>query len=247
MFKITLYISSRLSYIDIDKLKFPLKNNNDNLNIIISENFNINNVLDLDKMSILDTYINFNGMFSNDYSEIFLKNKVFINNFFNNKSLLSSIYYYNEDYNIFHYSFISKKYNSFYIKQKIDLYNKLYDNDKINKDYGKDLWIVKNINLYNSFDILILNSEELINYDNDNIFILKYLEKSNLINNKKYSLIAHFFIFPKIIKKDNIYVIDYDENNNIKYKLFYYDFLMIKDSFNDIETNSIHIQNIHLV
>lgn len=237
MYKINIYVSERQDHIDFSDVNLDLEN--DKIQVVLHGKENI-----YENLKNLDLYINFNGHFSPDWGDILFDNKVFINNFYIKNFLLGNSHFDNR--NIFPYFFVITQHSKMEIRQKLEIYKILYDKNNIDSDYGKELWIVKSLNTYNSFDTLLLTNEELINYNNNYLYISKYLEKSDIIK-KRYIVVSHCFIYPKIKKINDEYQIIRDDNNNYQYKMFLYDYIMITDDFNNVDNNNIYEKNIKIV
>jgi hypothetical protein len=70
------------------------------------------------------------------------KNFTFIN-FFINSGILGHKNIIQKNIYLYPYSFYIKQFNIQEINKNIKKYNKYYNNNFIHKDFGKDLWIVK--------------------------------------------------------------------------------------------------------
>jgi hypothetical protein len=234
MNKLNVYISkSYKNALDNIDLSFLL-NDKTKINIIYHYNYNNKEYLDL--------VIRHSSRYTFDYLQIFYKNMVFINNFFN-KYLLADIYKYSNDLTLFPFTFVLHKYDKSIIKSYIDIYNDKYNNNDINKYYLNNLWIVRSTYTYNFIDILVLTTEELLNYKNNNIYIQKYLERPLIINNKKHTILTYLILMPKVIFKDNKYIIK-TINNKIKYKIYLHKHIIGRHTINDYQYNNTNLSNI---
>ena len=156
---------------------------------------------------------------------------VFINTFLkynlleNKNTLINNI-------KIFPFSFYLKDFKQDIIKEEINKYNKLYDNNKINKDFGKDYWIVKDNYSNRGIGTIVCKTEDLYKINKKDIVIQKYLEKPHLINNKKVDIRLYLLIIPKIEFKDGKYQIAY-KNNKILLNYYLNNLILFKNSFNE--------------
>ena len=221
--------------------KSIINNLNLNYDLINNEKIDIKYYEDYKEKENLDLNIRHVSNYSSIYIEILYKNKIFINNF-RDKYTITRLYKYSNNLELFPYTFICKYYNRYYIEQNIKYYKKLYNNNKINKCFGIEYWLVKSLNTYNFTDILLLTEEELLNYKSVNIFIQKYLERPLIINKKKHNIKIHIMIFPKIIKKNNKYKIKIKENI-IKYNIFLHKYYMGRYTINDYKYDDNNIYN----
>jgi len=235
MYELNIHISPSYKPIihNID-FNFIIKDNN-KINIIEHDNY--------DNKDKLDLNIRHSCIYSYLYIDSFYNNKVFINTF-RDKHLISHIYEYSDDLTIFPYIFTNNHYSKFYIQQHLDQYNKLYNNNKISKSFGNKYWLVKSQDTFNFIDILLLTDTELLNYNNKNIFIQKYLEYPLINNNKKNTIKAHIMIFPKIININDYYHIKYNDIN-IDYKIYLHKYIMITNTINDYIYNDTSMKNIN--
>jgi hypothetical protein len=148
--------------------------NNYNLENIIFKNKKVNinfiNKFNIDKLKNYDIIIKFQPNYSKDALNIMLKNIVFINTFLkyeileNKNTLVNNV-------KLFPYSFYMYNIDKDIINDKINEYNKFYDNNLINKDFGKDLWIVKENYSNRGIGTFICNTSELYKINKQDIVI----------------------------------------------------------------------------
>ncbi len=213
--------------------------NNYNLENIIFKNKKVNinfiNKFNIDKLKNYDIIIKFQPNYSKDALNIMLKNIVFINTFLkyeileNKNTLVNNV-------KLFPYSFYMYNIDKDIINDKINEYNKFYDNNLINKDFGKDLWIVKENYSNRGIGTFICNTSELYKINKQDIVIQKYLENTYTINKKKIDIRVHLFIIPKVKFINGKYQLYY-KNNKLVLNYYLHNLMLYKYTHNDYDVN----------
>jgi len=204
-----------------------------NKNIFQNEiiDINIYHNFDINILNKYDIIIKMKTNYSNEVKKLMLSYKTFINTFINYHLLQYKNILVNK-INLYPYSYYLKKSNINEIEKVINIYNNKYNNDEIDKDFGKDYWIVKDNDNNRGINMNIYKTDELLKIKRDNIIIQKYLEKTYQIKNKKVDIRVHLIILPIIEYKDNNYQIKY-KNNKIKLHYYLHNYILCKYSYND--------------
>ena len=217
---ITIYISKYY----IDFFNILQKDYNLNKTIFYNKTVNINFITNFN-IKLFNTYdimIKMKKNYSNDDINIMKSNIIFINSF-KKRDLIGYKNILLDNINLYPYTFYLEKFNINTIKHNINIYNDYYNNNKINKDFGIDYWIVKDNFGQQGKNTNIYTTDELLKLNKNNVVIQKYLEKTLMnILKQKIDYRIHLLIIPviKYNKKTKKYEIKYDKNNNIK--LHYY-------------------------
>jgi hypothetical protein len=107
------------------------------------ENVNINFISDYDDNINYDVIIKFKNNYKNADIIKMNKNKKFINFFIKKNDELSNKKLLRKNIDLYPYTFYIKNFDKEKIENNIIRYNNLYKNNDIKKDYGENVWIVK--------------------------------------------------------------------------------------------------------
>jgi hypothetical protein len=217
--------------------KYNLENiifKNKKININFIDKFNINN------LNNYDCIIKFKPNYSNEAIKIMYENMIFINTFLKYEILENKNTSIN-NITLFPYSFYLLNIDNKIIDSKIEEYNFLYNSNKINKDFGKDLWIIKENYSNRGIGTFLCKTMDLYKINKKDIVIQKYLEKTYIINKKKIDIRIYVLIIPKIIYKNNKYQLLYI-NNKLILNYYLHNILLYKNSLNDYDVNDTDIK-----
>jgi len=196
---------------------------------------NIYKKFEYDMIQKYNIIIKMKNNYTIDILKLMLINKIYIN-FFKNYNILGyKNILKNNDY-LYPYTFYFNNYNIDIIKNNISIYNEKFKNNKINKQFGNELWIVKDNIGARGINTNIYTFDELLTLNKNNIIIQKYLEYPYLVDNKKHDIRVHLIIIPKIIKINNKYELKY-KNNKLQLHYYLHNVILGKFCYNNYDKN----------